>query len=162
MHLPARAIQLLCRSGVWKTKLAHIRDKIFPTSICSESRVRVPCEVNIDFGPDRVLKKSKRIAGDKKIWIIPRAYAYPFWYPIFLEGSALCHPPQALVFHLSRRTELLTAQGIGVLPRKRFVASVLGRRQREYLVTYVRQLAGGIKENFCLKVCFLRSAVARL
>lgn len=74
----------------------------------------------------------------------------------------MCHPPQTLVFHLSRRTELLTAQGIGVLPRKRFVASVLGRRQREYLVTYVRQLAGGIKENFCSKVCFLRSAVARL
>lgn len=74
----------------------------------------------------------------------------------------MCHPPQTLVFHLSRRTELLTAQGIGVLPRKRFVASVLGRRQREYLVTYVRQLAGGIKKNFCSKVCFLRSAVARL
>lgn len=69
--------------------------------------------------------------------------------------------PQTLVFHLSRRTELLTARGIGVLPRKRFVASVLGRRQREYLVTYVRQLAGGIKENFCSKVSFLRSAVAR-
>lgn len=67
------------------------------------------------------------------------------------------HPPQTLVFHLSRRTGLLTAQGIGVLPRKRFVASVLGRRQREYLVTYVRQLAGGIKENFCSKVCFLRA-----
>lgn len=75
------------------------------------------------------------------------------------RGSAVCvsHPPQTLVFHLSRRTGLLTAQGIGVLPRKRFVASVLGRRQREYLVTYVRQLAGGIKENFCSKVCFLRA-----
>lgn len=66
-------------------------------------------------------------------------------------------PSSALVFHLSRRTGLLTAQGIGVLPRKRFVASVLRRRQREYLVTYVRQLAGGIKENFCSKVCFLRA-----
>lgn len=110
----------------------------------------------------RVLESSKQIARDKRIWIIPRAYAYPFWYPILLEGSTPCHPPQTLVFHLSRRTGLLTAQGIGVLPRKRFVASVLGRRQREYLVTYVRQLAGGIKENFCSKVCFLRSAVARL
>lgn len=78
---------------------------------------------------------------------------------LFSRGSAACvrHPSQTLVFHLSRRTGLLTAQGIGVLSRKRFVASVLGRRQREYLVTYVRQLAGGIKENFCSKVCFLRA-----
>lgn len=80
--------------------------------------------------------------------------------PLSRGVSHVCQPssPQILVFHLSRRTGLLTAQGIGVLPRKRFVASVLGRRQREYLVTYVRQLAGGIKENFCSKVCFLRAA----
>ena len=133
-------------------------DEIFSVSIRPENHSR-----SLESRHKRLRTFLKiEIARDKRIWIIPCAYAYPFWYPILLERSTLCHPPQTLVFHLSRRTELLTAQGIGVLPRKRFVASVLGRRQREYLVTYVRQLAGGIKENFCSKVCFLRSAVARL
>lgn len=106
-------------------------------------------------------RKSKQIVRDKREAKLFHVHTpIPFGIlSLFSRGSAVCvsHPPQTLVFHLSRRTGLLTAQGIGVLSRKRFVASVLGRRQREYLVTYVRQLAGGIKENFCSKVCFLRA-----